>query len=342
MGDKIEQTAEATDGSTVNQAAHDIHNHYGPKMLDIIQTIDYQVSRQFEGLLYKHAPVLIQNEILKVESSINEFKEKLSSKISDQFETLKSSLTEDVAGEKLIKGVTDSNFQYLFKDSLEQVIRKKEDAPQDVLVSLLINKIKNLENNSDYLIEEAIEALKYINKNHVNFILFEHLILGNLKIPNTDNKETIENIKMFSFSQIKWIVTYFLKLEPTPIDLDYLSYKGLIRDDLNYINHDTIPESIIKYALPESLANEIPFSSNDILEIFLPELKILLDKFGLKDPYKFRVLSKISTVIAEKCSGDIAVSIEECKNIDGQGAFEWLSSIINELKKRGYDLSARN
>lgn len=281
MGNKVEQKAEASEGSTINQAAHDIHNHYGPKMLDIIQTIDYQVSRQFEGLLHKHAPILIQNEISRVESSVNEFKEKLSSKIFDQFEILKSSLSDELAGEKLIKGVTDSNFQYLFQDSLEQVIRKKEQAPQDVLVALLINKIDSLETNSDYLIEEAIEVLKYLNKNHVNFILLIHLILMNLLVPsNPINEEIIEDIKFHSFGQIKWTINYFLKLEPTPIDFEYLSYKGLILEDKHYINYSTIPEAIIKYCISEKLKSELNISNDEILDILLPELKILLNNLN--------------------------------------------------------------
>ncbi|NUG31629.1 LPO_1073/Vpar_1526 family protein, partial [Acinetobacter baumannii] len=224
MGDKVEQTAEAKDESTINQAGRDINNHYGPKMYEIIQTIDYQVSRQFEGLLHKHAPALIKNEMRKVEASVNNFKATMSSRLSELFEILKSSLNEDLAGEKLILGVTDSNFQYLFQDSLEQVIRKKDQAPQDILVELLIKKIET-QDNSDYLIEEAIEVLKYLNKNQVNFILLIDIIIYELsfRLNLNHSDENLDLLKTSGLFQIKWILNYFLKQNPLTLDFDYLN-----------------------------------------------------------------------------------------------------------------------
>lgn len=336
MGDKVEQTADATEGSTINQAGHDIHNNYGPKMLDIIQTIDYQISRQFEGLLYKHAPALIKSEISRVETSINEFKESLSSKIFEQFELLKITSNEDVAGEKIIKQLADSNFQYLFQDSLEQIIRKKDQAPQEVLVSLLIHKITS-EDNSSYLIEEAIDVLKSLNKNHVNFIILIDLIICELgSILNMDpNNECTNFYNKGTLLQLKWIFNYFLKLSPTPINFDYLTYKGLILEGKSYSKFSSISESIIKLCIPDNIKKELNTSNDELLNIFLPELKLLLERFGLLSPYEFKVLSTISNVITDKSRNSVINSIQRYKNLNQGENENWNNTLKSELIKRG-------
>ncbi|MDC5216129.1 hypothetical protein OHW69_15855 [Acinetobacter baumannii] len=336
MGDKVEQTAEAKDESTINQAGRDINNHYGPKMYEIIQTIDYQVSRQFEGLLHKHAPALIKNEMRKVEASVNNFKATMSSRLSELFEILKSSLNEDLAGEKLILGVTDSNFQYLFQDSLEQVIRKKDQAPQDILVELLIKKIET-QDNSDYLIEEAIEVLKYLNKNQVNFILLIDIIIYELsfRLNLNHSDENLDLLKTSGLFQIKWILNYFLKQNPLTLDFDYLNYKGMFLDNKVYTNFPSIPEAIIKYCVPEKLILELNTTNEEILEILLPELKLVLDKFGLPSPYNFKVLSSIANVIADKNRTNLIMSIEKYKVLNDSEKQAWTYSIFMALQKKG-------
>lgn len=337
MGDKVEQTAEAKDESTINQAGRDINNHYGPKMYEIIQTIDYQVSRQFEGLLHKHAPALIQNEMLKVEASVNNFKATMSSRLSEQFEILKSSLNEDLAGEKLIQGVTDSNFQYLFQDSLEQVIRKKEQAPQEVLVELLINKVTS-EKETDYLIEEAIEVLKSLNKNHVNFILLTGIIIHELsyRYERMDlAEELVSHFKMTTIFQIKWTLNYFLKLNPTTIDFEYLDYKGLINNDKTYVKINNFIDSIIEHCIPNKLKEELNVSNIELIDIFLPELYLVLNGFGLEQPYNFKVLSKISDVIAENTRGSLIMSIQRFKELNKDEGEERSKLVSKELLARG-------
>ncbi|MDH2495072.1 hypothetical protein QDR31_08225 [Acinetobacter baumannii] len=333
MGDKVEQTAEAKDESTINQAGRDINNHYGPKMYEIIQTIDYQVSRQFEGLLNKHAPALIQNEMLKVEASVNNFKETMSSRLLEQFEILKTSLSEELSGEKLIKGVTDSNFQYLFKDSLEQVIRKKEQAPQEVLVELLLDKVKS-DNKSDYLVDEAIEVLKYLNKNHVNFLLFIGITRKEMRV-KFDNlsKEILEELKFTYLFQIRWTLDYLLQFDISEIDLEYLSYKGLIQEDKIYVEDKNIFDAICEHCIPEDLKTKLNKTNEELIDIFIPELPIILKKFGLTKPYTFNVLSKVAQTIVYKSYGNIVMSIQKYKDLNTKKREEWNLALINMINQ---------
>ena len=45
MLEKVKMEAEASENSTVQQAARDIYN--GPTLLQIIETIDYQIEKEF-------------------------------------------------------------------------------------------------------------------------------------------------------------------------------------------------------------------------------------------------------------------------------------------------------
>ncbi|OTU28396.1 hypothetical protein CAT59_07500 [Acinetobacter pittii] len=331
MGDKVEQSAEASNRSNINQAGRDINNNYGPGMFEIIQTIDYQVRSQFEGLLHKHAPVLIQNEMQKVEASVNSFKETMSSRLSEQFEILKTSLSEELSGEKLIKGVTDSNFQYLFKDSLEQVIRKKEQAPQQVLVELLLDKVKS-DNNSDYLVDEAIEVLKYLNKNHVNFLLFIGITRKEMRV-KFDNlsKEVLEELKLSYLFQIRWTLNYLLQFDISEIDLEYLSYKGLIQEDKIYVEDKNIFDAICEHCIPEDLKNKLNKTNEELIDIFIPELPIILEKFGLTKPYTFNVLSKVAQTIVNKSYGNIVMSIQKHKDLNTKIRQEWNLAFVKMI-----------
>lgn len=334
MGNNIEQSAEAINGGRIYQVAGDAQ--IGPSMMEIIQTIDYQIDRQFESLFYRHAPAIIKKEIEEVEASVNNFKKLLSDQLTSQFKISASTTNEDIVAQNFTKSVADSNFQYLFKDSLEQVIRKKENAPQEVLVELLIEKIKS-EEDSDYLIEEAINTLKYLNRNHVNFILLIGIIryeLGYRPHSNID-EDVVNKLKMTTLFQLKWTFNYFLKLNPSSIDIEYLTYKGLILEGKVYVDYPSMYDSIVDYCIPDKLKKELNKSNEEIINIFLPELKLLIERYELEQPYNFKVLSKIANVMVEKCRGSIIMSIQRYKDINQKEREEWSSLLVKNLKEIG-------
>jgi hypothetical protein len=174
---------------------------------------------------------------------------------------------------------------------LEQVIRKKDQAPQDILVELLIKKIET-HDNSDYLIEEAIEVLKYLNKNQVNFILLIDILIYEIsyRLNKNISDEILDFLKTTSLFQIKWVLNYFLNQNPSTIDFDYLSYKGILLDSKVYTNLSSIPDDVIKCCVPEKLIKELNTTNEEILEILLPELKLVLDRFSLFSLYHFTTL----------------------------------------------------
>lgn len=323
MGDDINQKAEAAEGSSVIQALRDVYV-VGPTLPQILETVDFQIKNQFESLLYKHAPSIIQQEMSKVKESIDNFNSKINERITEEFKSLLFSLNEDQAAKNLTEGVSDSNFQYLFKESIEQVIRKKDQAPQDVLIELLINKVNNVGNNTDYLIEEAINTLKYLNKNHINFILFIGEIINNTGIYR---ERPFQFIELTHLSQIKWTCYYFLEQDLSKIDIDYLRYKGLIFENKYYVHNPEVYDRIGNSCIPQEFKNKFNKSNEELIRLFLPELDIILEKFGLTTPYQIDVLSKIADTICIKNRYNLMKNIEKYRNNNKTLQDEWRNTL---------------
>ena len=332
VGDKVDQSAEAAENSNIVQAARDII-YNGPALPQILETVDFQIKSQFEGLLYKHAPTLIQEEMKKVKISINEFNHRMNERITEQFKSLLLSCSEDDAAEKLTKGVADSNFQYLFRESIEQVVRKKEQAPQETLVELLIDRVNNSTPNSDYLVEEAISILKYVNKNQINFILFIGELLENTVRYGPKKNEYIEYIELIHLSQLKWTCSYLLELNLSEIDLEYLKYKGLILEEKQYTTDPLIYDRISNACFPQELKNKLNQSNEELVKLFLPEIDIIIGKFGLETPYKIDVLSKISQTICTKNRYHFMQSVQKYRGDNKEKMEEWANILIIHLSK---------
>ena len=330
MGDKIDQKAETAEGSSVIQASGDVYV-VGPTLPQILETVDFQIKSQFESLLYKYAPSIIQQEMSKVKDSIDNFNSKINERITEEFRSLLFSLTEDQAAKNLTKGVSDSNFQYLFKESIEQVIRKKDQAPQEVLVELLINKVKSIESNTDYLIEEAINTLKYLNKNHINFILFISEIINNTGIYT---ERPFQFVELTHLSQIKWTCYYFLEQDLSKIDIEYLRYKGLIFENKHYVHNPEIYDRIGNSCIPQEFKNKFNKSNEELVRLFLPEIDIILDKFGLTTPYQIDVLSKIADTICTKNRYNLMKCIEKYRDKNKEIQSNWKQALSEHFIDR--------
>lgn len=108
MFEKAKMEAEASENSTVQQAGRDIYN--GPTLLQIIETIDYQIEKRVPELLLAHGPQLIEAENQKVQAEIQQFKQSINTMLESKLTT---SVNSDQEAIKILSKVTDANFQYL-------------------------------------------------------------------------------------------------------------------------------------------------------------------------------------------------------------------------------------
>lgn len=165
MLEKVKMEAEASENSTVQQAARDIYN--GPTLLQIIETIDYQIEKRVPELLLVHGPQLIEAENQKVQAEIQQFKQSINTMLESKLTTSSNSDQEAI---KILSKVTDANFQYLFHEGLKNIIRRKENSSKQLLIELLSKKLDSDEaDDNSYILDDAIETLSNISKNQINF-----------------------------------------------------------------------------------------------------------------------------------------------------------------------------
>lgn len=289
MGDKVDQRADAAEGSNIVQAARDIIVN-GPTLPQVIQTIDYQIDKQFPHLLAQHAPQILEAEINNIRGEVDSFKIMLRSEVENYYEKNVNKSEEDFA-KKLMEKLVDSNFQHLIKEATDEVIKKKKKSSKELLVSLLMQKMEQDIDDEDYHIDRIIDSLKYLSKNHINFLTF-HLLIRDYR-PNYQQltikeyyEKLVENVndenKKIAIKQdvrlsvrnfyIR-LIHYFLRQEPKKIDIEFLEAQNLFFTERHYTNN-----------LYDLIGNELLIDNpteHDIHEE-IPELRALYKMYGLQ------------------------------------------------------------
>lgn len=310
MLEKVKMEAEASDNSLVQQAGRDLTIHQGPKMVEIMEAIDYQIDRRVPQLILQHAPTIFEEQNKIVNQEVFEFKNDINRKLTEVLEKVD---TEDSkAIKQFLKKATDSNFQYLLNSSVETIVRYKDKAPKELLANLLISKIDEENDDDNYVIDEMIESLKFLSKNHINFISFAHLIRSiNLKedvlqqYQKIDSRVDIgnekkENLKRLYFDAMKKgyqrFLNYFISQNPKEINVEYLESKGYFSSDLKSYRESTSKIILSKLNIQTSSDEE----SKIALKENLPELDILINLYGFDDINKISPVTQKAVILANQ------------------------------------------
>lgn len=312
MLEKIKMEAEASEDSTVQQAGRDIYN--GPTLLQIIETIDYQIEKRVPELLLIHGPQLIEAENQKVQTEIHEFKQNINSMLESK---LASSNNSDHEAIKILSKVTDANFQYLFHEGLKNVIRRKENSSKELLIELLSKKLDSDESDDhSYILDDAIETLSNLSKNQINFLGFVNSlrnlsctinwngeVFNSLDFVDCLNRKGLSQEKITPLQKqsyelyLKWLnflIGYFINSSPTKIDVDYLVSKGVLFAETKSFSLKN-SNLILRH-----LYGTENFSNLDKdIKTLVPTLYELLKHYGFDDVDKLPAFSSKGTIIGE-------------------------------------------
>lgn len=314
MFDKDKMEAEASDNSLVQQAGRDLTIYQGPKIMEIIEVIDYQIEKRVPELLLVHGTQLIEAENQKVQIEIQEFKQSINSMLESK---LDSSSNADEEAIKILSKVTDANFQYLFHEGLKHVIRRKESSSKELLIELLSKKLdSDIADDNSYIIDDAIETLSNISKNQINFLGFLTAI-RNLTINITyqgeifDSRglvsmlnqkglqqEEIQRIQNYSSKEylksLNTLIEYFLSLYPASVDVDYLASKGLV-----FVEIKSFTLKSTDLILQHIYGTENFENNEKNLQILVPRLYLLLNRYGVKSVDELPAYTRKGQIIGE-------------------------------------------
>lgn len=131
-----------------------------------------EIQNLFETLFSAKLPSLIADARSESYKAIADFAFKF-------HEKLNSTVDEAVSGridEEMEKRFASSEVQGLIGEMVNQVGTKNDISLNEVLANLLMDKLSS--NNDDYLINQAISYLKYLNKDQVFFLCFISYLRG--------------------------------------------------------------------------------------------------------------------------------------------------------------------
>ncbi|WP_314308948.1 LPO_1073/Vpar_1526 family protein [Kingella denitrificans] len=129
-----------------------------------------EITDLFEELFSAKLPSLIADAKSESYKAIADFALKFHEKLNL---TVNDAIGNSI-DEKMEKKFASSEVQSLISEMVNQVGTKNDISLNEILVNLLMDKLSS--NNNDYLINQAISYLKYLNKDQVFFLCFiEHL-----------------------------------------------------------------------------------------------------------------------------------------------------------------------
>lgn len=201
------------------------------------------ITNLFEALFSAKLPSLIADAKSESYKAIADFALKF-------HEKLNSTVDEAVSGcidEKVEKKFASSEVQSLISEIVSQVGTKTDTSLNEVLANLLMNKLNS--NNNDYLINQAISYVKYLNKDQVFFLCFiEHIRNAPIVSVSYDGGQFYSDI--FSAYQLIRDKVTSLELQADLLQKAEVLYRRYINDMSKFfINNISSPVDIDLLAL---------------------------------------------------------------------------------------------
>lgn len=208
----------------------------------------------FECLFSASYPKLLEEAKRESFKSINEFSEKFYEKLNS---TIDNSINSTI-DKKMEEKFASSEVQILIGEILKQVGSKAENSPNDLLANLLIGKLKS--NDNDYTINQAVEFLKYLNRDQILFLCFIKIIrdipgvgvndleAGEIsssiwgiyeeisnRITSVERRDfLIEDARTWYKNYVNNISDFFINNIKNTFDMDLLSINNMVHSDKSY------------------------------------------------------------------------------------------------------------
>lgn len=211
------------------------------------------ITNLFETLFSAKLPSLIADAKSESYKAIADFALKF-------HEKLNSTVDEAVSGcidEKMEKKFASSEVQSLISEIVNQVGTKTDTSLNEVLANLLMDKLNS--NNNDYLINQSISYLKYLNKDQVFFLCFIERIrnvpivsvsydggqfysdifsayqLIRDKVTSLElQADLLQKAEVLYRRYINDMSKFFIKNISSPVDIDLLALNNMVFSDKSY------------------------------------------------------------------------------------------------------------
>lgn len=94
-------------------------------------------------------------------------------------------------------------------------------------------------------------------------------------------------------------------------------------ENKHYVHNPEIYDRIGNSCIPQEFKDKFNKSNEELVRLFLPEIDIIIEKFGLTIPYQIDVLSKIADTICTKSRYNVMKGIEKYTNNNKDLQSKW-------------------
>ncbi|ELW4736288.1 hypothetical protein SH739_003505 [Escherichia coli] len=173
--------------------------------------------------------------------------------------------------------------QAAINSSVVHVARMTNKSHQDILCELLVEKIKENQDEKNIILNEAIEVTSKITINQIKYVAFVYLLRSVFPVKNMGGY-TIRNEDVnVQYNYYENRIPNLIGNEAYNIDMHFMVYKGLCISTMGLTSYSTPLTSLLKNTTGKEVPDyegETKITDGDALSINFPKLTNIIKKFG--------------------------------------------------------------
>lgn len=192
--------------------------------------------------------------------------------------------------ENIQERLASPDVQAAINTSVLHVARMTNKSHQEILCELLVEKINEIEDEKNLLLNESIEVIEKISKNQALFLIMIYLLRDVYPVRIIEGVEEVDHDKERQYDYYENLIPTLIGDDIYEIDTFLLLHKGLIRSGQFYntpLNKLLSQKTSIDLSVYE---NHSKIEDGDEFNIKFPRLSNIIKKFGFNDLSKFDAL----------------------------------------------------
>lgn len=249
--------------------------------------------------------------IMKEFSSLREEAMSIAMQRAQEFATNIASRLSSEVDDKIRTKLKDPDIEFSIREATLIVAKKGCKTKSDLLQEIIVSKVSNENEETDLLLDHALEITKRLTTSEIKLLAFINYIrVSNLSIDNESVDKLIENYNdgilhpsitldkayslnkkklSLSFPLLKRIIAELASI--SPINLSHLELKGCLHSDRKY-----------KTSLLEFISKKtgVIIDSEEQIAEYFPDIKEIINTFGIESLSEFDKITpnELGSIIA--------------------------------------------
>lgn len=217
---------------------------------------------------------------------------------------------EDAA--KAEEKLKNPDIQAAINSSVVHVARMTKKSHQDILCELLVEKIKENEDEKNFILNEAIDITSKITINQIKYVTFVYLLRSIFPIKYIHGIPIRDEDTSVQYNYFENRIPDLIGNEVYSVDMHFMVYKGLCISTMGLTSYSTPLTSLLRISTGKEIPDyegEKEITDGDELSTNFPKLTSIIKKFG------FKQISALDGSPITKLSDEVAKAYLRTKGI---------------------------